>query len=77
MLSRMSLLQKLFQPNTAMIEALMSKKYNYAARFVPIALTSLKLNKKKHYFLSKLAKFNIVTSSFLKLFEINNKFFFQ
>ena len=50
MLPRMSLLQKLFQPNTAMIEALMSKKYNYAARFVPIALTSLKLNKKNTTF---------------------------
>ena len=56
MLSRMSLLQKLFQPNTAMIEALMSKKYNYAARFVPIALTSLKLNKKKTLLFVKISK---------------------
>ena len=52
MLLFMSMQQKLFQLYTAMIEMLMSKKYNLEANLVPIALTQSKLNEKIQLFVT-------------------------
>ena len=72
----MSQQQKLFQLYCAMIEMLMSKKYNFVAHLVPITLTRSNLNKINN-FLSQLPKFNIVTSSLMKILESKNKVFYQ
>ena len=72
----MSLQQKLFQLYTAMIEMLMSTKYNFMAHLVLITLTLSKLNRKKQLFVQS-TKFNILTSSLMKLSESKNKVFYQ